>query len=96
MSQGTDRTKAHLKITGLVQGVWFRASTRDEAVRLGLVGWVKNCRDGSVEAMAEGPRDKVEEFIRWCRKGPRHARVSDVEVDWKAPTGEFKNFQLTY
>lgn len=83
-------------ISGLVQGVFFRASARDEARRLGLTGWVKNRYDGKVEVIAEGGRDRVEAFVAWCHKGPPFSRVSDVLVEWSEPTGEFKEFRVTY
>ena len=79
--------RAHLRITGRVQGVWYRASTQREARRLGVAGWVRNRPDGSVEADIEGARDRVEALIAWCRGGPPHARVADVAVTWGAPDG---------
>lgn len=68
-------------VSGRVQGVSYRASTADEAQRLGLAGWVKNRRGGSVELEAEGPPDRVAELLRWCEHGPPAARVSDVTVE---------------
>jgi acylphosphatase len=65
-----------------VQGVWFRASARDEALARGLGGWVRNLADGSVELRAEGPAPALEELIGWCRRGPPLAQVSHVEVQW--------------
>ena len=91
-----ERVRAHLIISGIVQGVWYRASARDEARSLGLVGWVKNRYDGGVEAVAEGPKDLVEKFIAWCRKGPPYARVENVKIEWQSPTGEFRDFKVTY
>ncbi len=70
----------HVRVTGLVQGVFFRAWTRDEARRLGIAGWVRNCPDGSVEAHLEGEADKVERMIALLRQGPPQARVDDVLV----------------
>jgi len=70
----------HLHITGIVQGVGYRASFDAEARRLNLSGWVRNRRDGSVEAMIDGPAGAVEEIIAWSRRGPSLARVSDVQV----------------
>ena len=74
------RERAHLRIRGRVQGVCYRASTEDQALRLGLRGWVRNRRDGSVEAVAEGPTAAIDAFVAWCRQGPPAARVSDVEI----------------
>ena len=75
-------------VRGRVQGVFFRAETRTRATSLGLGGWVRNNADGSVEAAFEGDRDRVESMIEWCRRGPPHAYVEDVEVTWEAPHGE--------
>lgn len=87
-------TRAHLLISGRVQGVWYRESTRQEAGRLGLAGWVRNLADGRVEAAAEGPAAAVEQLIRWCHEGPRLARVTDVAVSWEAPQDE-AGFRVT-
>ena len=72
----------HLIVSGRVQGVCFRAGTRDQALELGLCGWAKNCPDGTVEIHAEGDKKTLEQFITWCRKGPPAARVSALEVEW--------------
>jgi acylphosphatase len=71
-----------------VQGVFFRAQARDRAASLALGGWVRNNEDGSVEAVFEGERDRVESMVEWCRRGPAHARVEDVDVVWELPRGE--------
>ena len=84
--------RATLRIRGKVQGVFFRESSRGEAARLGLTGWVRNREDGSVEAVAEGEPAALEEFIRWCHRGPQAARVTDVERSDSEPTGEFRTF----
>lgn len=73
---------ARLKITGRVQGVFYRASTRDRARALGLSGFVRNASDGSVEVLAAGDRGLVEELIAWCHRGPSGSRVDAVRVDW--------------
>lgn len=83
-----------MRIKGRVQGVFFRASTKDTAERLGLKGWVKNLPDGTVEAVAEGNEDVIQEFINWCRRGPEHANVTDIDLDWQAATGKFENFTI--
>lgn len=86
--------RAHLHVRGRVQGVWYRASTRDAAAALALTGWVRNCADGSVEALAEGPREAVEQLVAWCRTGPPAARVDDVEVDWSEALGDMSHFDV--
>ena len=86
--------RVHLLISGLVQGVWYRASTEQEAQRLGLHGWVRNLPDGRVEALAEGPEAVLQTFIAWCHRGPQHARVEQVESQWGEATGEFSGFSV--
>ncbi|TEB11848.1 acylphosphatase [Pelotomaculum propionicicum] len=88
--------RAHVIISGMVQGVYFRAETRDQALALGVTGWVKNRPDGSVEGLFEGERDNVEKLIAWCRQGPPEAEVSDVEVAWEKYWGEFTKFKITF
>lgn len=75
-----EETCMHVRITGRVQGVAYRAWAQREAEALGLSGWVRNCRDGRVEAVFCGPRESVEAMIESCRAGPRLARVEDVRV----------------
>ncbi len=91
-----EAVRAHLIISGLVQGVFYRASARSVANKLGLKGWVKNRYDGKVEAMVEGDRGDVQKFINWCHQGPPGARVTSVEVEWSDATGEFKDFSIRY
>lgn len=81
-------TRAHVHVRGRVQGVFFRMETRDRARSLGLEGWVRNCRDGTVEAVFEGDRARVESIVDWCGRGPAGARVDDVDVKWEEPAGE--------
>jgi acylphosphatase len=77
-----------VRVSGRVQGVFFRAETQSRARSLSLAGWVRNARDGTVEAVFEGPSDRVRSMIDWCRRGPRHAEVEDVAVAWEEPQGE--------
>ena len=86
--------RVQLRIRGRVQGVWFRASTRDEARRLGLRGWVQNCADGSVHALAEGPRVQLDALVAYCRQGPPHARVDDVEAVFEVAQGDLEAFDI--
>lgn len=83
-----------LRVRGRVQGVYYRASTEAEARGLGLTGWVRNREDGSVELVAEGPRDRLEALHRWCQAGPARARVDAVEASWSPATGEFARFEV--
>jgi acylphosphatase len=86
---------ARIRVTGLVQGVFYRASTRDAAIRLGLSGWVRNASDGSVEVFAEGEAETVRKLVDWCRQGPPSAVVREVSVDWSEPVGE-QGFSITW
>lgn len=87
-------TRAELLISGLVQGVFYRASAQQEALRLGLTGEVRNLPGGEVEAVVEGPKEQIEEFVAWCRRGPPSARVDGVRVRWSAHRGEFRTFRV--
>jgi acylphosphatase len=80
--------RAHVVVRGRVQGVFFRTETRNRAGSLGLAGWVRNNADGTVEAVFEGDRERVESMVDWSRRGPAHAKVDDVEVTWEDPQGE--------
>ncbi|NPA15134.1 MAG: acylphosphatase, partial [Deferribacteres bacterium] len=75
---------------------WYRATARDVARRLGLTGWVRNLPDGRVEIVAEGDKEALNEFIKWCWEGPPLARVDDVKVVWEPYTGEFDTFYVRY
>ncbi len=86
------RVRAHVFISGLVQGVFFRDSTRRVAEREGVVGWVRNLMDGRVEAVLEGDEAAVARVLDWCRQGPPGAVVEKVDVHWEQPTGEFREF----
>lgn len=81
----------HLIIRGHVQGVWYRESMRLEAERLGVAGWVRNRRDGSVEAMLQGEPDRVQALIDWAWRGPPAAEVSDIAI--AEGHGEYSGFQ---
>lgn len=97
MSEATgtpERKRAHVWISGRVQGVFFRAHTAERARQLGVVGFVRNLPDGRVEAVFEGEASAVEKMIAWCHQGPPRARVEGVEVQWEEPRGEFTDFQI--
>ncbi|MEF8846868.1 MAG: acylphosphatase [Candidatus Paceibacterota bacterium] len=89
-------SKAHLLISGRVQGVTFRASTKKKAQSLGLKGWVRNTEDGKVETVVEGEQEKIEKLIDWCKQGPSLAKVQNIEVDWKEEQEGFSNFEVRY
>ena len=89
-------TRAHVYVHGRVQGVFFRATTRDKARSLGVKGWVKNCQDGSVEAVFEGEKDTVEKVVDWCKKGPEGAFVNHIDIRWEKYSGEFDEFSIMY
>jgi len=83
----SERTRAHVYVSGRVQGVFFRATTRDRADEVGVDGWVKNLPDGRVEAVFEGTEAQVEELVEFCRTGSPSASVEDVEVAYGEPEG---------
>ena len=84
----TDRTRAHVFVTGTVQGVFYRATTRDTASEAGVDGWVRNLEDGRVEAVFEGLEDAVESMVEWCHEGSPQADVEDVAVEYEQPRDE--------
>ncbi len=88
--------RLHIFVEGIVQGVFFRASTKEESCKLGLTGWVKNCPNGHVEAIFEGDKDKIEQAIEWCKKGPPGAVVRNVETVWEQATGDYDSFTIKY
>jgi acylphosphatase len=75
-------------VRGRVQGVFFRSDTRQRAQSLGVTGWVRNNTDGTVQAVFEGDRERVESMVDWCRRGPSGALVEDVDVRWEEPQGD--------
>jgi len=90
------KTRVHVVISGQVQGVWYRASTKEKAEELGLTGWVKNTTRGNVEAVFEGDESTVNEMIAWCWKGPLLAQVTDVKVTRQRFGGEFAGFVVLH
>jgi len=87
--------RIHIFVYGMVQGVFFRANTVSVARKLGLKGWVRNRRDGSVEIVAEGEKEKLIELLEWCKRGPEGAVVERVDHEWEKPTFELKDFVAT-
>ena len=88
--------RLHVFVSGRVQGVFFRARTRDRALGLGLTGWVRNLADGRVEAVFEGQEADLEAALSWCGQGPPRSRPEGVEPEWSEATGEFTDFEIRY
>lgn len=91
-----DKARVQVLIEGRVQGVFFRASTRDEARARGLTGWVRNLPDGRVAALFEGDKRIVDSMLAWCRKGPAYAYVDHVEEHWQDYVGDLTDFRIVY
>ena len=87
--------RLHIIVGGRVQGVWFRASTRQTARQLGLTGRVWNRADGRVEIIAEGEQQALERLLEWAAEGPERARVDELEKSWSAASGEFSDFEIS-
>ena len=92
--EANDHKRAQVYVSGRVQGVFFRDSTREEAERRGLSGWVKNLPDGRVEAVFEGSAEGVEEMVRWCGEGPPGASVENVESEMGGAEGDLAGFEV--
>lgn len=90
------KVKAHVIVSGRVQGVYFRGNTRNEARKYGVTGWVRNLPDGRVEAVFEGEKEDVDKIIEFVRHGPPYAKVTDLKLEWQDYTGEFKDFRIHY
>jgi len=90
------KIRARVIVSGRVQGIFFRSETRHEAKKHGVKGWVRNLRNGRVEAVFEGEEKAVKDLIEFCKKGPLGARVTYVDVTWGSYTGEFKDFKIRY
>ena len=88
--------RAHVYVSGRVQGVFFRTETKDEAIRRGVTGWVRNLPDGRVEVVFEGEKDAVDRLVEFCKRGPPGARITDIEVAMENYTGEFRGFRIRY
>ena len=86
--------RIRIYVSGVVQGVFFRHHTREQAVRLGVTGWVRNLPDGRVEVLVEGEDEAVDRLVAYCRKGPPGAQVTRIQIDVEKWTGEFKDFAV--
>ena len=91
-----DTRRVHVIVEGRVQGVFFRAHTRNEAIRLGLTGWVRNRNDGSVEALVEGDTAAVERMLEWFQQGSPHSKVAQIHITEETPHGETGTFEVVY
>jgi acylphosphatase len=90
------KTRAHVFVSGRVQGVFFRSETKHKADRYDVKGWVRNLPDGIVEAVFEGEEEAVKALIEFCKRGPSGARITNVDLRWENFTGEFDAFKVRY
>jgi acylphosphatase len=90
------KVRAHVIVTGWVQGVFFRSETRRVANAYRVKGWVRNLSDDRVEIVLEGQEECVKEVLEFCRKGPPAARVENLDVSWERYSGSFDDFQIRY
>lgn len=86
--------RAEVRVTGRVQGVWFRQSTKNMADQYGVNGWCRNNPDSSVTAVFEGEETAVKTIVNWCKSGPDMARVDDYQIEWEPATDEFNRFMI--
>ena len=89
-------TRAHVRISGTVQGVFFRSGIREKAHDLNLKGWARNTPEGGVEAVFEGDKFAVLEAVDFCKRGPPGAHVEDIDIKWEDYKGEFESFSVRY
>ena len=94
MPQKNEPVRAHVWVRGRVQNVGFRAHVEYTARQIGVTGWVRNVGYDTVEALAEGTREKIDPFLEAVKTGPRGAHVDESRVEWENPTGEFESFQV--
>jgi len=90
------KARAHVFISGSVQGVFFRSETRNQAKKHGVTGWVRNLPDERVEAVFEGEEENVKRLIEFCRRGPRGSRVTSLDATWETYAGEFDELEIRY
>lgn len=88
--------RAHIFVSGRVQGVFFRQNALKKAKSLGISGWIKNTKDGRVEAIIEGEEEKINTMIEWLKVGPALARVKNIEIIWEKAKEEFQDFEIQY
>ncbi|MEM2896062.1 MAG: acylphosphatase [Candidatus Bathyarchaeia archaeon] len=90
------KARAHVYVSGRVQGVFFRSETKERAEAYGIKGWVRNLPDGRVEAVFEGEKEKVDKIVEFCKSGPPGAIVKSLDIIWEEWKGEFKDFRVRY
>jgi acylphosphatase len=90
------KARAHVLVSGRVQGIFFRSEARHEAKKQGVNGWIRNLPDDRVEAVFEGEQERVEKLVEFCKRGPLGAIVTGVDVAWERHSGEFKDFEIVY
>jgi acylphosphatase len=86
--------RLHIFISGKVQGVYYRQNTLHKAQELNVMGWIRNLKDGRVEATLEGEREHVDKLLDWCKDGPEYAIVTNIEIVDEPYSNEFSNFQI--
>ena len=91
-----NKKQVKIKVYGRVQMVMFRDTARRQAQKLGLVGWVKNEPDDTVQIVAEGGEKKLKELVKWCYNGPVLASVDKIDVEWEKASGKFNKFEIKY
>ncbi len=92
----SENIRVHVIVYGKVQGVFFRYETQQAAIARGVVGWVRNLPDRTVEGVFEGPQDKVQSLLDWCHQGPPASRVDKVDATWLSAEDKFKSFEIRY
>jgi len=90
------KARAHIFVSGRVQGVFFRSETSYEAKKHGLSGWVRNLPDDRVEAIFEGEEENVKKLLEFCKRGPPGAKVTGIDVTWESYSGKFTDFEIRY
>ena len=93
---GKESRRVRIFVSGRVQGVFFRAETHRQALKLGLTGWARNLEDRRVEAVFEGEKEAVSVMLEWCAKGPSLSRVTGVEIVEETPAGDLEGFKIKY
>lgn len=90
------KVRAHVFVSGIVQGVFFRSESKRKAAQDALTGWIRNLPDDRVEAVFEGEEEAVKELVEFCRRGPPGAKVTGIDVAWERYSGEFRDFKIRF